>query len=526
MREMSLHDFHRVQERLRSVADPIEFLVNLFTHAPVGFAVWDAQGYPLLTNAAFLHLFGSEPPPEYNVLKDTVLAESGMLALFERAFKGETVKVPTFWYDPRELKNVSVSEGRRVAISMTIFPLFKSTGEIEYVAATYKDETDITLANERLRMNQETNQLAQQAARVATFEWNIQTGVNRWPPELEAMYGLAPGEFGKTQQSWEQLVHPEDCAAAIKKVEQAFESFLPVEGEWRVVWPDGSVHWLVGRFQVFKDETGKPQRLLGVNLDITARKSAENEIRRLNENLEQLVLERTAQLRVANQELEAFSYSVAHDLRSPLRAINGFGSILIEDCADKVGPANQGYLKRIVAGASRMGEIIDTLLALARLTRAEPRWETVNLTALVRKIGEQLQSAEPTRHPELVVMDDLVALGDPQLLQVALENLLGNAWKFTSKRNAARIEFGCTEIDGKPTYFVRDNGSGFDMALAEKLFVPFRRLHTDEQFEGTGIGLATVQRIIHRHGGRIWAKAAEDKGAAFYFTLSGSSNLP
>src|SRR6185503_13348047 len=172
--------------------DPVRFLVNLFAHAPVGFAVWTADGHPLLTNGAFMDLFEVEPPPEYNVLEDHLLAENGMLALFKRAFAGETVHVPTFWYDPRELKTITVREGRRVAISMTIFPLFKPSGEIDYVAATYKDDTEIMLAQERLQLVEERHRLAHHAARVGTFEWNVQSGVSSWSPELEAMHGLPP----------------------------------------------------------------------------------------------------------------------------------------------------------------------------------------------------------------------------------------------------------------------------------------------------------------------------------------------
>ena len=276
---MSLHDYERIMDRLKSVEDPAGFLINLFAHAPVGFAVWTADGTPLLTNKAFMDIFLVEPPPEYNVLRDELLAKNGMLPLFQRAFRGETVHVPTYWYDPREHTSITVTEGRRVAISMTIFPLFKKGGDIDYVAATYKDETEIALANERLELEKERLRLAHQAAGIGMFEWNVQSGVNTWTPELEAMYGLTPGEFGATQQSWEQLVHPDDRAEAVARVDRAFETFLPIEGEWRVKLPDGSVRWIAGRFQVMKDDAGKPQRLLGVNLDITDRKR-EDEARR------------------------------------------------------------------------------------------------------------------------------------------------------------------------------------------------------------------------------------------------------
>jgi len=225
----------------------------------------------------------------------------------------------------------------------------------------------------------------------------------------------------------------------------------------------------------------------------------------------------------ANAELEAFSSSVAHDLRAPLRAINGFAGGLVEDHGARLGPEATADLNRVTAAAVRMSELIDALLSLARLTRTEPRRETVDLTRLAYAVMEQLRASEPSRALEFVATDGLVAQGDPQLLRAVFENLLGNAWKFTGKRGRARIEFGRQLQSDVDTYFVRDNGAGFDMAHADKLFAPFRRLHSSDDFEGTGLGLATVQRIVRRHGGRVWADGAEDRGATFYFTLSVST---
>ena len=517
---MPLRDLRRVQERLTSVADPVGFLVNLFAHAPVGFAVWSAEGYTLLTNKAFRDLFGSEPPPEYNVLQDDLLAKNGMLALFQRAFAGETVQVPTFWYDPRELTSVVVREGRRVAISMTIFPLFKPGGEIDYVSATYKDETEITLAHERLRRSDERQRLAHSVACAGAFEWNIQTGVNIWTEELEAMYGLRPGEFGRTQTSWEALIHPDDRTQAVRQVERAIATFVPVEAEWRVPLPDGNVRWLIGRFQAFKDDHGTLHRLVGVNLDITARKQAEDEIRRLNEGLERRVQERTVQLDAANRELEAFSYSVAHDLRAPLRAMNGFARIVLDDHADRLDHEAIGYLRRIQANAMLMGELIDALLELGRVTRAELQPVRTDLSAIARSIAHRLAIGEPERSMDVVIHDGMSGRIDPALAHILLENLMGNAWKFTGKAASPRVEVGLATAGAVSTFLVRDNGVGFDMDHAERLFMPFRRLHGEREFPGTGIGLATAQRIVARHGGRIWAQGRVGGGATFFFTLS------
>ncbi len=226
------------------------------------------------------------------------------------------------------------------------------------------------------------------------------------------------------------------------------------------------------------------------------------------------------ELQMSNRELEAFSYSVAHDLRAPLRGINGFSLALLEDSADKLDDTGKDYLRRIGEGATRMGQLIDALLGLARVTRKELRRESVNLTQQVEAVMKQLQASEPDRKVELVNQSGVVAQGDSQLLRALLENLLGNAWKFTGKRPEGRIAFGCDVQKGVAVYYVGDNGAGFDMAYAAKLFTPFQRLHSAAEFAGTGIGLATVQRIVTRHGGRIWAEGRVGQGATFFFTLS------
>lgn len=225
------------------------------------------------------------------------------------------------------------------------------------------------------------------------------------------------------------------------------------------------------------------------------------------------------QLQAANRELEAFSYSVSHDLRTPLRSLDGFSLALIEDYGERLDDGAKGYLNRIRAASQRMGVLIDDLLKLSRLTRQEMNRQSVDLSRLARAVREELRGIEPDRDVEFVVQDGLVAQGDEHLLRVAVQQLLENAWKFTGQQPAARVEFGRTTLDHCDAFFVRDNGVGFDMTYADKLFGAFQRLHAADEFPGTGIGLATVHRIIHRHGGRIWAESAPGQGATFYFTL-------
>ncbi|MHB8482979.1 MAG: PAS domain-containing sensor histidine kinase [Nitrospiria bacterium] len=234
----------------------------------------------------------------------------------------------------------------------------------------------------------------------------------------------------------------------------------------------------------------------------------------------QEIQEANEKLRVTNDTLESFSYSVSHDLRAPLRGIDGFSQALLENYADKLDAQGKHYLQRVRAGTQRMAQLIDDILKLSRLSRSEMRKERVNLSELAKTIASELKEAEPERPVEFTIAEGVAVEGDPRFLRIVLENLLRNAWKFTGKHPGAKIELGVKEENGKPAYYIRDDGVGFDMTYASKLFGVFQRLHHQTEFPGTGIGLAIVQRIVHRHGGRIWAEAGIEKGAVFYFTLS------
>ena len=275
---------------------------------------------------------------------------------------------------------------------------------------------------------------------------------------------------------------------------------------------------LLNARRVRRDDDGTAMVLLAIE-DVTDKVQAWDALYKLNRELEDRVQDRTSELESANKELEAFCYSVSHDLRAPLRALDGFSDELLRCYADRLDETGRHYLKRVRAGTQRMGQLIDDLLQLSRLSRGEMNRELVDLTGLAHAIASELRQREPDRQVSIDIQPELTGHGDAGLLKVALENLLGNAWKFTGKRSAATIAFGRAEHQGLPAFFVRDDGAGFDMSHASKLFGAFQRMHSQREFPGSGIGLATVQRIIHRHGGQIWAESPPGMGATFYFTL-------
>lgn len=315
-------------------------------------------------------------------------------------------------------------------------------------------------------------------------------------------------------QHFSRFYAPEDRDKPAAELEIAARTGRCEDEGWRVR-KDGSQFWANVAICAIRDEAGDIRGFAKVTRDVTERKRSEDEVRRLNENLRQHGL----RLETANKELEAFSYSVSHDLRAPLRSIDGFSLALMEDYGSKLEPEARDYLQRVRAATKRMAQLIDDLLALSRVSRSDMTRAKVDLSGLARTVAVELRNTQPDRKTEFMIADGLTADGDPRLLRIVLDNLLGNAWKFTAKRQDARIEFGTSGENGSRQFYVRDNGAGFDMTYAHKLFGAFQRLHANEEFAGTGIGLATVQRIINRHGGRITAEGAVGQGATFRFSL-------
>ena len=322
------------------------------------------------------------------------------------------------------------------------------------------------------------------------------------------------------RMTFRDLTHPEDRENdGLAHERMIHGESAEVNREKRYLRKDGRTVWIQINASVIRDTAGRPMRTLAIILDISGRKRVEEEIQKLNANLEQRVAERTAQLEAANKELEAFSYSVSHDLRAPLRAVDGFSQAVLEDYASQLPEDGARYLRRIRAAAQTMGTLIDDLLTLSRLSRAPLNKRKVDTNGLARDVMDELLSLPGARPVEARFEDLPPCLGDPALLKQVWINLLSNALKYTLKKEFPVVEIGCERQPEGNVYFVRDNGAGFDMRYANKLFGVFQRLHRAEDYEGTGVGLAIVHRIVHRHGGRIWAEAEVDRGATFYFTL-------
>jgi PAS domain S-box-containing protein len=402
------------------------------------------------------------------------------------------------------------------------------TSEDEAFLQDLADRAALSIANARLHaaMQELNNGLEQRVVErtSALSQANslLQMMLDHMPDQI--YFKDAQSRFIRNSRSQAKALGLSDPAEAVGKsdfdffphAQQSYEkeqeimrSGKPlVDEEERVVWPDGRETWVSTTKIPLPDESGQIIGTFGISRDITERKRAEVALQKAKLELE-----------AANKELEAFSYSVSHDLRSPLRTIDGFSQALLEDYADQLPAEGQNHLMRVRAATQRMGQLIDDLLNLSRVTRASMKLVPVDLSQLARSIVAELQRTQPERRVNFKITPNLKASGDPGLLRAVLENLLNNAWKFTSKREQAEIEFGSKHENDETVYFIRDNGAGFDMAYADKLFGAFQRLHAMTDFSGTGIGLATVQRIIHRHGGRIWAEGAVDQGATFFFTL-------
>ena len=472
-------------------------------------------------------------------------------------------------YGDVEIRLRHFQTGEPIWMFYSLFSVRDASGEIVGWAAVSRDITERMQAEKALRQSRQAAlNLMRDAVAARDLQEQISQALRENRAKLDAALASMTDavfisdnqgrfiQFNKAFATFHKFRNTDECALTLAEYPGFLDVFLPngelapqdmwavpralrgevvTNAEYALRRKDTGETWVGSySFGPIRDEAGAIVGSVVVGRDITDRKRAEAEIRELNRTLEQRVAERTAELRAANQELEAFAYAVSHDLRAPLRAMNGFSSALLEDHGATLTGEARGYLDEIMLASRRMGGLIDGLLRLSRSTRGELRRDAVDLSAMAARILGELVAAEPNRRVTWTVEPGLTGRGDERMIEVVFANLLGNAWKYTANTPQPKIEVGVmgNEEDGAApaqdsnAFFVRDNGAGFDMKHAAKLFQPFQRLHREDEFPGIGIGLATVQRIVHRHGGTIRATAAPGQGATFVFSLpsSGGNN--
>jgi PAS domain S-box-containing protein len=413
--------------------------------------------------------------------------------------------------------SIRIKSGEQRTALMSAEPL-SLDGE-ECVLNSVHDITELRRTEDALRQSEARLQEAQRIGHVGSWDLDLASLRLAWSDEIHKIYERGQDAFGGTFQDLLTMVHPDDLDCIRTIFRDSGKAAGRYEIDHRIITPDGRVKHLHVQWEVFLDSGGKPLRALGTAQDITAQMLAKEEIHRLNAELENRVRERTAELQSANKELESFAYSISHDLRAPLRGIDGFSHLLAEEYGERLDALGHSYLERVRAAAQRMGALIDDILELSRVTRHSMRRSQMDLSRLAQEILDELKQGAPARALTVSLAEGCTAFGDPQLLRVLMQNLLENAWKYSSKEASPKIEFGRETLEGETVFFVRDNGVGFDMKYADRLFTPFQRLHKPEEFEGTGIGLATVARIVHRHGGRVWAESEPGKGTTIRFAL-------
>ena len=513
----------KIEEQLRTSLQEVgDLKAALDEHAIV--AMTDAQGRITFVNDKFCAI--SKYSREELLGQDHRIINSGFHSTEFIRDLWTTIAHGKVWHG--EIKN-KAKDGSFYWVDTTIVPFLKENGKPRQYVAIRTDITERKRNEESLRDTQARLNSTLSAGSIGTWTWDL-THDRLFADEFTArMFSLEPeaAAAGLPAEAYLRALHEEDRPGVVAALERAVETCGRYDIEYRVYRPDGECSWLQARGRVEGDEAGKALHFHGAVMDITERKEAQEKVRRLNEELEQRVIQRTAELEIANKELEAFSYSVSHDLRAPLRAVDGFSQAVLEDFGPQLPEEGRHYLETIRGGAQRMGALIDDLLTFSRLSRLPLNKRRVNPKRVVREALEELGFPIEGRAVEMRIGDLPLCQGDAALLKQLWLNLLSNALKYTRQREPAVIEVGCTPDDNEQAnvYFVRDNGAGFDMRYADKLFGVFQRLHRAEDFEGTGVGLAIVQRIVHRHGGRVWAEAALDQGATFNFTLEGEPTL-
>jgi PAS domain S-box-containing protein len=500
----------RVEEALRRSQVELKSLVE---QAPISIAMFDRQMRYLVASRRWVADYGRGRDNLIGLLHYEIHPDlpEAWKDIHRRGLAGELLKNDDdVWIHP---------DGSKNWLRWAVHPWRDAQDEIGGIIIVAEDITERKRAEGWLRESEQRFQTM--ANSISQLAWIARAdGFIFWYNRRWYEYtGTTPAQM--EGWGWQGVHDPQRLPEVVAQWTAAIAAGQPFEMEFPLRGADGRFRRFLTRALPFKDASGRVEQWFGTNTDVDELKRVEEEIKILNAELEQRVARRTAELEAANKELEAFSYSVSHDLRAPLRAICGFAAIVVEDHGSRLPAEGRNYLERVRKGGERMGELIDDLLLFSRLSRQPLERRQVPMARLVAEVLEELHPNADNHPVEIRVGELASSPGDPALLKQVWINLVSNALKYTRGRQPAIVEIGGERQNGGIIYFVRDNGVGFDMQYADKLFGVFQRLHRADEFEGTGVGLAIVERIIHRHGGRVWAEAAPDRGATFYFTLEG-----
>ena len=507
--EMQNEELRRAQQDLD--AERARYFDH-YNMAPVGYVTVNEQGLILQANLSAATLLG--------VARDTLVTRpvSSVILPADQDIYYLQRKRTIESGEPQSSELRMVNDGGPPFWVRLVSTAARDAAGAPELRLVLNDITERRQAEEALRESEERMRLATEAADIGVWDRDLKSNTLRWDERMFAIYGLPATPEGQvSHQDWQARVLPDDLPGQEARLQHTIASCGRDQREFRIVRAsDHAVRFIQAAEMVIAGADGRAARVVGINLDITGRKRAEQEIGKLNSDLQR----RAAELVAANKELEAFSYSVSHDLRAPLRAVDGFSRMVLKQQAGRLDDDGRRMLGVIHGETQRMGQLIDDLLSFSWLGRQQIQPAPIDMHALAREVFDELAVREPERKLRLDLQELPPASGTPEMIRQVWVNLIANAIKFTKERETGEIEIGTREDgEGGRDYYVKDNGAGFDMRSAGKLFGVFHRLHSQQEFPGTGVGLALVQRIVQRHGGRVRAEAEVDRGAAFYFTL-------
>jgi signal transduction histidine kinase len=493
---------------------------DLFSEAPVGMGIFSGPHHVFeIINKKYFELIGMQDvigKPVAEVFPQ--LVEQGFVDRLNQVYQ----------------TGITYTENERLA-KLTMPPTAKPSnyyfnyvyqarknkeGKIDGIIFFIIDVTEQVSYRKKIEQSEMNLKEAQSLGHIANFETELATGNVTWSDEQFNQLGYSKDEITPNSELYLSMVHPDDAAEVYKSYSNAFETLQNSHSNYRMILRDGSIKHIYTKWKFEFDKKGIPLKLFGINQDVTEAKLAEMQVKSLNESLERKVKERTLELTEANRELETFNSSVSHDLQTPLRAIQMFSQVLLEDYSAKIDEDGKQHLKSISRSITQMHQLVNGLLQFSKLGKVKLVKSEVKMQEMIKEIVDESTQANQLFTHEIILNKIPDAICDALLIKQVWTNLISNAVKYSSKNEKPFVTIGSNDLNGETVYYVKDNGVGFNMKFVHKLFNAFERLH-NEEFEGTGIGLSNAQRIVNRHGGRIWAEGEEDKGASFYFTLGG-----